>query len=189
MHPLILGLLVGAGFGAILSLSGLSSPLRILDMLRLRDLALVKLLLVAIGTGIVGIALLDAGGLAHTSIKTLHVLALISGGAIFGLGFAVAGYCPGTALAGAAEGRRDAFLVVAGGLVGAAAYATAYASLAPFLIQPFTYGKPTVPSWLGVHALAVALPVGALVAWLAWRWRKSELPAEPTRLARGRPAH
>ena len=148
MNPLILGLLIGACFGAILSLSGLSSPLRILDMLRLRDLALVRLLLVAIGTGIVGIALLDSAGLAHTSIKALHVLALISGGAIFGIGFAVAGYCPGTALAGAAEGRRDAYLVVAGGLAGTAAYAAAYASLAPRLVEPFTYGKPTLPSML-----------------------------------------
>lgn len=189
MNPLVLGLLIGIGFGAILTLSGLSSPLRILDMLRLRDLSLVKLLLVAIGTGIVGIALLDSAGLAHTSIKTLHVLALISGGAIFGVGFAVAGYCPGTALAGAAEGRRDAFLVVAGGLTGTAVFAAGYAALSPRLIEPFTYGKPTVFSWLGVPALVVAIPIGALVGWLAWRWRRSEVPPEPTHLARERPAH
>lgn len=176
MSPLLQGLLIGSLFGAILSLTGLSSPLRILDMLRLRDFSLMKLLAVAIGTGMVGIALLGSAGLGHTSIKPLHLIAVLLGGGIFGAGFALAGYCPGTALAGAAEGRRDAFLAVAGGLAGSAVFAALYARLAPLLVEPLTFGKPTVFSWLSVPALSIALPIAGLIAWSAWRWWRTEHP-------------
>ncbi len=189
MNLLLIGLLIGVAFGAILTLSGLSNPTLILDMLRLRNLRLFKVLAVAIGTGIVGIALLDSGGLAHTSIKPLHLLAVLLGGGLFGVGFAVAGYCPGTSLAAAAEGRRDAFFTVAGGLAGAAAYALLYAWLKPFLVDPLTFGKPTLFSWLGVPALAIALPIGAIAAWLAWRWWREEHPASPVARARESAAH
>ena len=170
MNPLILGLLIGTAFGAVLVLSGLSDPRGILEMLRLRDLRLVKVLVTALAAGIVGIALLDSGGLAHTGIKTLHVAAILVGGGIFGIGFALAGYCPGTAIAATAEGRWDAPLVVAGGFLGTGAYAASYDFLRPLLVDPWTFGKPTVPSMLGVHPLLVALPVGAGVAWLVARW-------------------
>lgn len=177
MNPLVLGLLIGIAFGAILSLSGLSNPGKIVDMLRLRDLSLFKLLVVAIATGIVGIALLDAAGAAHTSIKTLHVLAISIGGAVFGLGFAIAGYCPGTSLAAAAEGRRDAVFTVAGGLLGAAVHAALYAWLLPLAIEPVSFGKPTVHSWLALPPLAVAVPLGGVLYWMAFRWWRRERDA------------
>lgn len=174
MNPLLLGLLIGTAFGAILFASGLADPRRIVGMLRLRDLWLLRVLVTALAVGIVGVALLSSAGAAHTSIKTLHVLALIAGGALFGTGFAITGYCPGTSLAAAAAGRRDAFFVVAGGLAGTWAYALAHDALRPLLVDPLTYGKPTLFSWFGVPALVVALPIGALCAWLIVRWRRAE---------------
>jgi uncharacterized membrane protein YedE/YeeE len=178
---LVLGLLVGIAFGAILSLSGLSDPARIIEMLRLRDLRLFKLLVAAIGVGIAGIAVLDAAGLAHTSVKTLHVLAILSGGAIFGAGFALAGYCPGTSLAAAAEGRRDALFTVAGGLAGAGAHAALYAWLLPRLVEPLTFGKPTLHSLLGWPAPALGLPSGGAMLWIAYRWWRAERVAASAR--------
>jgi uncharacterized membrane protein YedE/YeeE len=179
VNPLILGLAVGIAFGAALVLSGLSSPRRILDMLRLKDLFLLRVIVTALGTGIVGVALLDSAGLAHTTIKTLHVVALVLGGAIFGTGFAITGYCPGTSLAATAEGRRDAPFVVAGGLVGAGVFALLYATLEPFLIAPATYGNPTLPSILRVAAPPVALVAGALVIGLVLWWLRRERERSP----------
>jgi uncharacterized membrane protein YedE/YeeE len=166
MNPLLLGLLVGVAFGAALSLAGFSDPARILEMLRLRDLRLVKALGTALAVGVLGVALLDAAGLAHTGVKTLHVAAILTGGAIFGVGFALAGYCPGTALAGAAEGRADAPFAVLGGLAGTAAFAAAWDVLRPALVDPWTFGKPTLASILGVHPLVVALPLGGAAVGL-----------------------
>lgn len=62
---------------------------------------------------------------SHLSIKTAYT-GVFLGGALLGVGFAVAGYCPGTGLAAAATGRKDAWFFVAGGLAGAAAYMTSY---------------------------------------------------------------
>jgi uncharacterized membrane protein YedE/YeeE len=189
MNPLVLGLLIGAAFGAILTLSGLSNPRLIVDMLRLKDLHLLKVLLVALGTGILGVALLSSQGLAHTSIKPLHLVAVLLGGGVFGLGFALAGYCPGTALAAAAEGRRDAFFAIAGGLTGTAVFAALYGALAPVLVEPLTYGKPTVFSWLGVPALAVAVPIAAFLGWAVWRFWRFEHPRNVETRLGDRPAH
>lgn len=174
MNPLFLGLLIGLAFGAILVVSGLSNPKLIIGMLRLKDLHLLKVLVTALGVGIAGISLLDSAGLAHTGVKTTHVLANLGGGALFGIGFAIAGYCPGTALAGAAEGRRDAIFTILGGLFGAALFSASYTALKPILIEPLTLGKLTLPSLLGLPALAVALPLGALVGGLVFFWRKRE---------------
>lgn len=80
MNPLLAGLLIGIAFGAILFASGLADPRRIVGMLRLQDLWLLRVLVTAIAVGIVGIALLSVLGAAHTSIKTLHVLAVAAGG-------------------------------------------------------------------------------------------------------------
>jgi uncharacterized protein len=182
MSPLLSGLLVGIAFGAILWASGLSNPRLITNMLRLRDLWLLKVLVTALAIGIVGVALLASAGAAHTSIKPLHVLALVLGGAIFGVGFAISGYCPGTSLAAAAEGRRDAFFTILGGLAGTAAFAGAYAWLLPRVIEPMSYGKPTLFSWLGVPALAVALPIGAGAAILIGRWWRTEHPSDQHRI-------
>lgn len=195
MNPLFLGLLIGLAFGAILVVSGLSNPRLIIDMLRLRNLHLLKALVTALGVGIAGIALLDSAGLAHTGVKTTHVLANLGGGALFGIGFALAGYCPGTALAGVAEGRRDAIFTVLGGLFGAAVFSASYIALKPILIEPLTLGKLTLPSVLGLPALAVALPLGAVVAGLVYLWRRDEAgrggsrPISTTPASRTAPPH
>lgn len=48
------------------------------------------------------------------------------GGLLLGAGWAAAGYCPGTGVAAAATGRRDAMIYIIGGLLGAAAYMASY---------------------------------------------------------------
>jgi uncharacterized membrane protein YedE/YeeE len=173
MNPLFLGALTGMAFGAVLMASGLSNPRLIIGMLRLRDMRLLRLLVTAIATGIVGIAFLVTFDAAHLAVKALHVIAVALGGVIFGIGFALSGYCPGTSLAALAEGRRDALFAVAGGLLGTAAFAFSYASLRSVLIEPLSFAAPTLHSWLGVPALVVALPIGAAAAWVVWGWRRA----------------
>jgi hypothetical protein len=165
---LLLGLGIGAAFGAVLVVSGLADARRIFDMLRLRDLTLMKTIFAALAVGMAGVALLDAAGLAHTGVKSLHVIAIALGGVLFGLGFALTGYCPGSALAASAQGRRDAWATVAGGLAGTAAFAALYDVLAPAVVEPLTFGKPTLATWLGVPAPAVALPLAGAVALALW---------------------
>ena len=123
MLTLALGLALGAFFGALLQLSGASSHTKIVNALRLKDLTIMKLILVAIGVGLMGVHLLDSFGLANMKVKELYLLGIVMAGAIFGVGFALTGYCPGTALAACAEGKPDAWVTVLGGLCGALAFA------------------------------------------------------------------
>jgi len=68
------------------------------------------------------LGLVDVG---HMSVKSAHIGVAI-GGVMLGAGWALSGYCPGTGLAAAASGRRDAVVFAVGGLVGAAVYIATY---------------------------------------------------------------
>ncbi len=166
---LLLGLSLGMAFGAVLQLSGASSHTKIVNALRLKDFTIIKLILTAIGTGLIGVHLLDAAGLANMMVKDLYLPGVAVAGVIFGIGFAVAGYCPGTALAAAAEGKVDAWFTVAGGLFGSVIFAFLYPDLETGLHSIGRYGPVTLDRALAVPGLAIALPFGALCLWGAWK--------------------
>jgi hypothetical protein len=129
MTTILLAVLIGAAFGAVLDRVGASNPNTIGAMLSLRDLSLAKAILLAIGLGSV---LMFAGQMAgivdvgHMSVKTTYAGVFI-GGLILGAGWALAGYCPGTGVVAAAAGRIDALVFIVGGLAGAGAYMATYA--------------------------------------------------------------
>ncbi len=162
---LLWGLTLGAMFGALLQLSGASSHTHIIDTLRLKDMTIMKLILTAIGVGVLGVQGLDAVGWAHTKVKDLYLPGLVIAGAIFGVGFAVTGYCPGTALAAAAEGKPDAWAAVLGGLAGALVFAFFLPGFESLLDAFGRYGPVTIHESLGVPGLLLAMPVGVLFLW------------------------
>ena len=171
-------LLIGLAFGAILQRVQVSNPDRILGTLTLRDLTVLKFMLLAIGVGAMGIGGLTALGLAHLKVKALPLLAVAGGGLLFGAGFAVAGYCPGTCLVGAAEGRRDAMFTVLGGLLGALAYALAHPWAKHWLVDPIDLGKPTLASVTGLAPGLAGLVFGGALVVLAL-----VLPQHPSNVA------
>ncbi len=128
MSSLILALVIGAAFGAVLDRAGATSPNYIGKMLNLTNLHLAKTILLAIGVGSVlmfGGQMLGLVDVGHMSVKSAYAGVFI-GGLLLGVGWAASGYCPGTGIAAAASGRRDALVYAAGGLVGAAAYMGTY---------------------------------------------------------------
>lgn len=164
---LLLGVILGAAFGAAIQLSGASSHTKITNALRLKDLTIIKLILAAIGIGLIGVHLLDAVGLANLNVKDLYLPGVVIAGLIFGVGFAVTGYCPGTALAAAAEGKPDAWATVLGGLLGALVFAFMFPDLEAFLFSIGQYGPVTIHGSLGIQGLFLAVPLGVLCLWLA----------------------
>jgi hypothetical protein len=125
---LFLAIALGLLFGFALNRVGATNPENIINMLRLNDLRLMKAILFAIGLSAVALF----GGLAlglidpsHVSVKSAYI-GVIVGGALLGIGFALAGYCPGTGLAAFATGRKDALFFTIGGLLGAFVYTLAY---------------------------------------------------------------
>lgn len=165
---LLIGFLIGCAFGAILFLGGASSYRRIMGTLLLKDMWIIKLMLTAIGVGTLGIYLLDLGGLAHMSIKPAYIAGVAVGGIIFGIGWAVSGYCPGTCVVGASEGKGDAIFTVLGALTGAFLFSLAFPYLESTLIEPANFGKITLESLLGVNGIWIAIPFSAALLGLAF---------------------
>lgn len=141
-----LAIIIGLFFGFVLQKVGATNPRLIIDMLRFRNLHLMKAILLAIGLSslvlfsLLALGLIDAG---HFSVKSSYI-GVIVGGAILGAGWAMAGFCPGTAVVGAGAGRKDALVFVAGGLLGAFAFTLVYASLKSTLLFDKLGGKATL---------------------------------------------
>jgi uncharacterized membrane protein YedE/YeeE len=64
----------------------------------------------------------------------------IAGGVLFGIGWSIAGMCPGPILVNIGEGKIYAIAALAGALVGAGAFGTWYARLQR------TFGLPPLPT-------------------------------------------
>ncbi|MCL3883419.1 YeeE/YedE thiosulfate transporter family protein [Marivita sp. GX14005] len=147
MTSILLAIVIGAAFGAVLDRIGATSPNWIVGMLTLRRLHLMKTILLAIGTGSIlmfggqMIGLVDVG---HMSVKAAYIGVFI-GGLLLGAGWAASGYCPGTGVAAAAAGRKDALFFIAGGLLGAATYMATYpAWKASGMLDDVAGGKVTL---------------------------------------------
>lgn len=147
MTSLILAIVIGGAFGAVLDRVGATSPDWIGKMLNLTNLSLMKAIILAIGTGSV---LMFAGQMAgivdvgHMDVKSAYIGVFI-GGLLLGAGWAASGFCPGTGVCAAASGRKDAMFFIAGGLLGAAAYMMTYpAWLASGMLDDIAGGKVTL---------------------------------------------
>lgn len=155
-------LLVGIAMGALLQRMRASSPALILANLRLENLSIIKFMATTIAVGMILVYLLDAAApqLMHFDIKPTYVIGVGLGGLIFGVGFALGGYCPGTCVVGAGEGRRDAFAAIVGGVVGALLFTLLYNVLVDPLIKPMDLGKVRVQDYVHLPTVALALIVG-----------------------------
>jgi uncharacterized membrane protein YedE/YeeE len=163
MSPLISALIVGIAMGALIQRVGASSPRMILASLRLENVAILKFMATTIAVGSVLVFVLGNWIPMHLDVKPLYVLGVGLGGLIFGVGFALGGYCPGTCVVGMGEGRRDALVAFLGGITGALVFTLAYAALAPVLVAPMNYGKLTLASVFGISPIVVSIALAALL--------------------------
>ena len=161
--PLVYALLVGIAMGALIQRAGASSPRMILASLRLENLSIIKFMATTIAVGAVGVYLLSYWMPMHFDIKPTYVVGVLVGGLIFGTGFAVGGFCPGTCVVGIGEGRRDAFAALLGGVTGALVFTLVYTMIQGSLIKPLDYGKITLASVLHLPPLLVAALLAAVL--------------------------
>ncbi|MPM95079.1 hypothetical protein SDC9_142230 [bioreactor metagenome] len=132
-------------------------------------MTIVKFMLSHIVVAMVGVYFLYDMGLVKLSLKPMIVGAVVIGGLIFGLGWGLLGYCPGTSLGALGEGRTDAIWGIAGMLVGAGIYAEAYPYLQKTVLTWGNYGKITIPQVLGVNHWIVIIPFVILTV-LLFKW-------------------
>jgi len=167
---LFLGLITGICFGFLLQKGGVTNYDVILGQLLLTDFIVLKVMLSAVITGMILVHALRSMGLATLHPKPGSLGATAIGGLIFGVGFAVLGYCPGIIAGAVGQGWLD---VLVGGLIGIMAGAGIFAHLYPGLqrglLQKGDFGDLTIPRFLKVNPWAVVIPVAImLILFLYW---------------------
>ena len=178
---ILLAIIIGTLFGFVLQRVGAADPQVIIDMLRLKDLHLIKVILfaIALSSGFLFIGMsagiIDPG---HLSVKTSY-WGVVLGGAVLGAGWSLAGYCPGTGVAAIGDGRKDALFFALGGLFGAYLYMVFYPKFkGTALLENVLGGKVTLALTpnesfsaivTGVPGIVVALIAAAAFGLIAWR--------------------
>ena len=171
---LLVALLIGAGFGFVLERAGFGRATKLAAQFYLTDLTVLKVMFGAIVTAALGsviadgLGLIDLRELAGQATSWTYLWPMIAGGLLLGVGFIVAGYCPGTSVVSAASGNIDGMVTLLGVGIGCLLFAETAPMLGAFtesgnLNHLFLYDVLPVPP--AVVAAGVALmAIGAFVA-------------------------
>ncbi len=126
----------GLAFGFLLQKGGVAKYNVLLGALLLEDWTVAKIMLTAILVGMIGVFTLH-----HFAKVNLHLIptrlgAQTIGGILFGVGFALIAYCPGTGAAALGQGSWDVLFGMGGLVIGS----YLFAEMSGFL-------KSTVETW------------------------------------------
>ncbi len=164
---LLLGLLTGIVFGFLLQKGRVTRYDVIIGQLLLKDFTVVKIMLSAMLTGMVGVHILQSLGLARPHIKAGSMGSSVVGGLIFGVGFGILGYCPGTVAGAAGQGFLDAlFGGIVGMLIGTGLFAAMYPKLQRGILKKGYFGELTLPNLLKLNQWVVIVIVCVVVVGL-----------------------
>ena len=167
---LLLTLIGGLAFGVVLERAGFGSGCKLTAVFYGYDMAVVKVMFTAIVTAMVGLWGLSAAGVIDMQqiyVVPTNYTAQLVGGLVFGAGFVIGGYCPGTSVVACASGRVDAVLFVLGLMAGLAFYAR-FLSDVEVWIRGNAIDDVTLPSLTGIAPgwwVALFVVVLALAAW------------------------
>ena len=179
---LIVALIIGFGFGFALERAGLGNARKLAGQFYLTDLTVLKVMFSAIVTAMLGAFWLGKIGvldLTRVYVPETFLVPQVVGGLVFGVGFALAGLCPGTSCVAAATGRGDGAMVVAGMFGGVLLAGAAFPAYSHFY-ESTSMGARTLPQQFhlpyGVVVLLVVLcALGAF--WLAERIETAHISA------------
>lgn len=169
----LLGLVTGILFGFLLQKGRVLRFEKQVGALLFKDMTIVKFMLSAVFVGMVGILILSDMGIITLSHKPMNVGGVVLGGALFGMGWAVMGFCPGTSIGALGEGRWHAAFAVLGMIVGAALYAELYPFFSETVLAWKDFGKIGLPEVFGISQwLIVPLFGGGVIALFFWFEKK-----------------
>ena len=138
-------------------------------------MTILKFMLSAIVVASIGIYLFKDLGVINLSIKSTSIGAQVIGGLLFGIGWGLLGYCPGTAAGAFGEGRIDGLWGILGMLCGGALYAMIYPFVKTYIISIGNFGKISVPQIIGINHWIVAIALAALTLLIFRFFEKKNL--------------
>ncbi len=150
---LVMAAVLGLFFGFFLERGGLGNPHRLTGVFYLSDFAVPKAMFTAIlvaATGLCVLSDLKVLDMSRVWIIPTFFWPQLVGGALFGLGYVVSGYCPGTAVAGFASGRIDALVTMIGIGFGSVLFAVVFPWIEGFY-KTGNMGQVTLPELAGTN--------------------------------------
>ena len=168
----LLALLIGVGFGFALERAGFSSSRRLAGVFYFTDMAVVKVMFTAIITATLGLSYLVGFGLIQFDqiflMPTIYGAQIVAG-LLFGVGFVMGAWCPGTAAVGLAAGRIDALVFLLGVAGGSILFNESFSVIRP-LYTAGDYGTQMAYDTLGMSRngfILVFTLVGVAAFWLS----------------------
>ncbi len=163
---LALGLIFGIFFGFLLQKGGVAKYHVLMGVLLLEDFTVIKVMMTAVLVGMVGIYFMHRMGLVRYHIKSTRYAANIIGGLIFGVGFGLSAYCPGTNAAAIGQGNYDGLAVAAGLILGSWLFAETPDHLKTRVQALGDRGKMTLSELLNLQQSTVALLVAIVLIFI-----------------------
>ena len=167
---LLAGVIFGLAFGFLLQKGGVGKFNVLIGQLLLQDWTVAKIMLTAIVVGMIGVFALHHFAKVNLHIKPTKIGANIIGGLLFGAGFALVGYCPGTAAAALGQGSWDALFAMAGLIAGSWVFAELSGWIQRTVEKWGDLGKVLLPDLLhlprGVFVVGFAVTLTAIIVLL-----------------------
>jgi thiosulfate/3-mercaptopyruvate sulfurtransferase len=167
-------LLIGVAFGFFLERAGFGSSRKLTGVFYFTDMAVIKVMFTAVITAALGLACcITLGWVTIDGIYLMPTVywAYIVGGLIFGVGFVMGGWCPGTAAAGLASGKVDALIFLLGAVIGSALFNEMFSMVKP-LYHAGQRGVVFVYDTLGISrgAFNILLSIAAVIMFWGCEW-------------------
>ncbi|MBF0118498.1 MAG: YeeE/YedE family protein [Desulfobacterales bacterium] len=136
-----ISLFIGFFFGLTLERAGFGSSRRLSGIFYFKDMTVLKVMFSALIIAMIGLSFFIGLGLIDPStdiyfMKTYYG-AYIVAGLIFGVGFVMSGWCPGTAAVGMASGKLDAVVFLIGTIIGSIFFNELFSIIKPL----YTWGQ------------------------------------------------
>lgn len=166
---------IGFLFGFVLERAGFGDARNLTNIFYFRDMRVLKVMFSALVTAMIGLILFSWAGLfdystlLEVSLLKTYLWPQLVGGILFGLGFVIGGYCPGTSVVGIVSGKLDAVVFLLGMVAGIWIFAAGFPFWGSFYMTA-DMGRLTLWQAFGLRPewMALAITVMALVAfWLA----------------------
>ncbi|MDQ7781329.1 MAG: YeeE/YedE thiosulfate transporter family protein [Desulfomonilaceae bacterium] len=187
---LIVSLITGFFFGFVLERAGFADSRTLTNIFYFRDMRVLRVMFSALTTAMVGLIVLSWLGLFDYSVLLQYALLetflwpQLVGGILFGLGFIIGGYCPGTSMVGIVSGRLDAIVFLGGMFVGIYVFAAGFPIWSTFASSG-NLGRLTLWQVFDIPmsvmaALIVAMALAAFwLAGLAEKWAPYDKKGSP----------
>ncbi len=160
---LMLGTIFGIAFGFLLQKGGVAKYHVLIGQLLLEDFTVLKVMMSAVVVGALGIHFMHRAGLVEMHIKPTRYASNIIGGLLFGVGFALAAYCPGTGAAALGQGNYDAIAMMVGMFAGSYLFAEASGWIASRIDPIGDRGKITLHDVLPMNRTLIVLGTVAVI--------------------------